>query len=613
MSRRKVKKWQPRPGRQAQRTLCSYSVVAIDAEETGKRERYFELFLMATLLAFGVYQSVLYFGHTIVPNSDFPAFFRTGQDILSFRTPASFKRVPVLGMLQVLLSYLVGGQHPGLTAGWLLNAILHPFNLVLFWLVGRELIGKSALWFAVIAILNPQVLYLLTEPIAETTLLFFILLTFYFIFKRSNWCYVFASITTMVRYEGAALIVAAFVMDMIHYKSKQERTRAFLYSALASVPLAIWMLGTIINWQSETSHYLSLFGQDYSKLYVESAESRTGFTKHMNVLWDTGFYPLLTPYSGAGKGFAEMLWKVSKTVCVASFFFGAVYGLCKRKWSILALLIFFVPYFWIHARFPSPLRRYHMPVFWIALLICWFGLQSAWRLIEAKGRIPKVVGLVLQGLVIAAALVWLIQLVPGLSAASGMSPKSAALPWLAMIVVGLIAAGRTLIYGRGALLRESAILGVMCLIIVSNQFALVRTIGDGQREKEFKELADWYIANAKPGEKLGVYMAPVVKIFAPAFAEYIVALPQAETPAQFIKACYEQDITYVVWATREGMTADHTSYRQIGLHKNIAHLREPKNIGPYQFVAQVGWERGYVNIFRLIKPADTEGQKPPGG
>jgi hypothetical protein len=308
-----------------------------------------------------------------------------------------------------------------------------------------------------------------------------------------------------------------------------------------------------------------------------------------------------------------MLWKVSKTVCVASFFFGAVYGLCKRKWSILALLIFFVPYFWIHARFPSPLRRYHMPVFWIALLICWFGLQSAWRLIEAKGRIPKVVGLVLQGLVIAAALVWLIQLVPGLSAASGMSPKSAALPWLAMIVVGLIAAGRTLIYGRGALLRESAILGVMCLIIVSNQFALVRTIGDGQREKEFKELADWYIANAKPGEKLGVYMAPVVKIFAPAFAEYIVALPQAETPAQFIKACYEQDITYVVWATREGMTADHTSYRQIGLHKNIAHLREPKNIGPYQFVAQVGWERGYVNIFRLIKPADTEGQKPPGG
>jgi hypothetical protein len=36
-------------------------------------------------------------------------------------------------------------------------------------------------------------------------------------------------------------------------------------------------------------------------------------------------------------------------------------------------------------------------------------------------------------------------------------------------------------------------------------------------------------------------------------------------------------------------------------------------MGPYQFVAQVGWERGYVNIFRLLKPADTEVQKPPGG
>ena len=60
------------------------------------------------------------------------------------------------------------------------------------------------------------------------------------------------------------------------------------------------------------------------------------------------------------------------------------------------------------------------------------------------------------------------------------------------------------------------------------------------------------------------------------------------------------------------MTTDHTGYRQIGLHKNIAHLREPKNIGPYQFVAQVGWEKGYVNIFRLLRPPSLQNPESAG-
>ena len=138
MSRRKVKKWRPKAGRQTQRTLCSDSVVAIDAKETGKRERYFEFFLVAALLACGAYQSVLYFGHTVVPISDFPDIVKVGHDLLSLKLPVRFKQAPVVGLLQASLSCIVGGQHPDLTAGWLLNAILHPLNLVLFYLVDKK-------------------------------------------------------------------------------------------------------------------------------------------------------------------------------------------------------------------------------------------------------------------------------------------------------------------------------------------------------------------------------------------------------------------------------------------------------------------------------------------
>jgi hypothetical protein len=614
MSRQKFRKIKSKYKTVVPKSTAVDAVSQIESPQhiEASRERYFEFFLLISLLAFGIYQSVLYFGHKVVPNPDFPAFFETGRELLSLRIPSSFKRVPVLGLLQVFISYLVDGQHPGLTAGWLLNAILHPFNLVLFWLVGRQVVGKSALWLAIIAILNPQVIYLLTEPIAETTLLFFILLTFYFIFRRSSWAYVLASVTTMVRYEGAALILAAFVADMIYRKSRQERLRAFAYSALATIPLVIWMVGTFMNWGSES--YLTLFGKEYSKLYVEPAESRTGFVKHIDVLWRTGFYPLLMPYPVASEAFIEMLWKLSKTVAFAGFFFGSIYGLCKRRWEILVLLLFFVPYFCIHTQFPSPLMRYHMPIFWIALLICLFGLQSVWKLIDRNGRAPRALVVILQVVVAVISVLWLVSLISYLPKTSFISPRSVSLPYVAMALAGAIFAGRLYVYKFRNFLREFSILALVCLIIVSNQFVLVRLVGDGQQDKEFKLLADWFAANARPGEKMGVYMAGTVKIFAPKAAEYIVGLPKASTPEEFVKACYDQNITYVVWATREGLRTDHTGYRQAGLHENIKQLATPKNTGPYQFVTQVGSERGYVNIFRLrpsSSGADTG--KPASG
>jgi len=192
-----------------------------------------------------------------------------------------------------------------------------------------------------------------------------------------------------------------------------------------------------------------------------------------------------------------------------------------------------------------------------------------------------------------------------------VSPRSVSVPYVAIVLVGLIFAGRTYIYRLRHLPREFSILALLCLIIVSNQFTIVRLAGDGQQDKEFKLLADWYIANAKPGEKMGVYMAGVVKIFAPKYAEYIVPLPKADSPSEFVEACRRQGITYVIWATREGLRDDHTGYRQFGLNKNIAHLRKPESTEDYQFVTQVGSERGYVNIFHLRSPADVIKQKPP--
>ncbi len=589
-------------------------VQMLPPEAVISREKYLDIFTAVVLFAFGVYHSILYFGHTVVPISDFPAFFRVGQELLSFKIPSSFKLAPVVGLLQVILSHFLSGQYPNLTAGWLLNAILHPFNLLLLWLVARKILGKPAQWFALIAILNPWVIYLLTEPIVETTYLFFILLTFYFLLNRSNFCYLFASIATMVRYEAVALILAAFILDLIYRKTKKQRILAFAYSVLAAAPFGIWMLGTILTWGSEGSHYLNVFfTKEYAKGFTGSVEGRIGIVKHMNLLWHVAFYPLLIPTPDTAQDAVDMFLKLSKIFATFGFFFGAIYGLFKKNWNILALLLFFVPYFIVHARYPYPLTRFHAPIFWIALLLCWFGFQSVWNILNKSSRIPRPIVFLLRVIILVIAIVWLVGLLPLLPKLKPISPTSASVPCVAMAVVFILLAVRTYIYKFKDPLRQFAVLAVLCLVIVSNQFILVRLLGDGQTDAEFKHLADWYVKNAKPGEKMGLYMADVVLIFAPKYADSIVGLPKADNPAEFVNACYNENITYVVWATREGLSADHTGYRQANLDKTIAILREPKNIGPYEFVAQVGSDRGYVNIFRLHKPANNIQQKPPSG
>ena len=140
------------------------------------KERYIHIAAIALLLLFGAYLSWLYFGHQVVPNPDFPGFVRVAESLLAFEVPGNFKRAPVLGLLMVPLGKLMPGLHPVLTAGWLLNAVFYIFNGLLFYLIAKRFIGKSAVWPALLIMVNPWSVAMLVQPLVETTLVFFFLL-----------------------------------------------------------------------------------------------------------------------------------------------------------------------------------------------------------------------------------------------------------------------------------------------------------------------------------------------------------------------------------------------------------------------------------------------------
>jgi hypothetical protein len=196
-------------------------------------QKYMHIFAIVVLLGFGSYIAIQFYGHQAVPNSDFPAFEQTGREILSFKQPSSYKRTPGLGILHVVFSYVMPGPHPVLTAGWVLNALFHALLAVLLYLVARELVGPSAVWYALLATLNPWVIVWMRHPLAETPLIFFTVLTFYLTFKRSRWSYAAAMMASMIRYEGAAMIMIAFIGDIIYSKT----WRPILWAFLAAIPL----------------------------------------------------------------------------------------------------------------------------------------------------------------------------------------------------------------------------------------------------------------------------------------------------------------------------------------------------------------------------------------
>lgn len=575
------------------------------------REKYVDIFLFFLLLAFGIYQSIIYWGHQAVPHPDFSCFPAIGRQILSFQMPTDFKRVPLVGILQVLLGKITGGRCPDFTGAWLLNSIAHSLTAVLLWLTARKIIGRSAILFALIAIINPWGLQLLTEAIAETTLLFFVWLTLYFIFIRSKWAYVFAALTSMVRYEGAALILGAFVLDMMEGKNKKERIMVFVYASLASIPLFLWLAGTVLSQQGMgTTHYFKVFTKEYTSQFVGDVEGRTGIVKHANMLWQVGFYQLFLPSPQSGQTFAESLMNLSKILVLVSFLFGSLYGLFKHQWKSLVLLIFFVPYFWLHAKYPYPMPRYHATVFAIVLLVCIYGLQGFWKLINDRFKLPKEIVVGLQLIVIIIAIIWALGLSGYLSRLAQMSTASASLPLVSMLVVLMALVAGFLAY-KDSILKNIIILALMILIIISNQFAVAGIVGNGAGNIEFKYLADWYCENAKSGEKLVSTMANLLASMAPQYADNFVPIDDfadVNTPAEFIEKCYKKNITYVTWDSRIGL-APADDYYGIWKIANIAPLAAGRDIGSYQFITQLrANERRYINVYRLRYP--PAGNKP---
>lgn len=570
--------------------------VAPELRQPGMSPRTLLWLTAGLLFLFGLSHSITYFGHQQVPNPDFTAFASLGHTLWSFDMPQNFKRTPLLGLLIVPLGWLCGGNHPDLTGGWLLNAILHPLTGILFWLAGKRVIGRAGLWIALLALINPYLIELLATPIAETTFIFFIALTFYLMFRHSKWAYAAAALTSIVRYEGAALILAAFVMDLAYAENRRKKLQAFGYAALASVPLLLWLLGTVLHWNQQGSgHYLNFFSADQLKKVPDS----------LHLLWTVTFSPFLVLPPGLPQGLSLALTRIGMVLAGGLFLVGAAEGIWKRNWKVIALLIFFVPYVLVHILFEYSFPRFYVIVSWILLLLCGYGAIVLWRYTAGRVRIPAPVSIVAQILLVLILLLWFLALAQYLPQLKPLSPRSAVMPYAAFVAVALLGilnfyATRLRDWRRGLLIGAA-----MVLLITTNQFRLAPLLGHGSIYVEFKHLAQWFAQEAPDRGGIAASMANEMRLFVPEEKKDEIVHTssiQASDPADFVARCRRKNIRYVAWDTWIGLRPNDRYYQEWGI-ENIAMLSRPQDVGPYRFVRKFQNPHNkyyYIHLFEIV-------------
>ncbi len=571
--------------------------------DNSKANKKLEWLIALVLLAVGIFQSIIYFDHKVVPNLDFPAFYSSGEALWSGTLPSNLKRAPVLGFMQVGLSHFVGGQTPGLTAGRIINAIFHPLCILLLWGIGKRLIGSAAIWVTLLALMNPWVIWLIPEPIAQPPMLFFMLAGFYLALKGSRWAYLFGALACMTRYDGGAILLAIGLYDLLTRKTTKEKLMTFVWGLIGFLPLMIWMLLTYLKWDDQGGeHYLKVMTGGDKGLWV-------AFTHNLKQAWDVAFSPLI--YSPKDPTNASKLWiLICQIIVGTSFFLSFIWACIKRNWIIVSLFVFLIPYFCVHAMMSFNYHKFHSASHWAILLICAYGIYTSWLFLNNKLSIPKWFTLTCQSLIGLGAILLIVYLAKQIPTISKLSQNSTLLTGVGLSAVVVICIARLIITKKEFLIRDLSGALIVAAMILSNQFVLVNIVGSGQRDIEFKLLADWYVKNAQSGEKLATTMPHIVRIFAPKASDEFshTRFIRGKDINEFTQSCYKKNITYVAWDSRMGYYPQDIYYKRYGLQK-IAPLYRPQDLGPYKYLTTMGTKFRHIHVFRLQDLASFQKEK----
>lgn len=571
---------------------------AIEPEHNQRPVMYVAVGLLVVL---GLLYSLHFLGHFVFPNPDFAAFLQIGQQWLSFRIPYTMKRAPLFTLITVLAGQFFSTPDRYLFGTELYNALMLPTVMVLIYLIGREFLGRAAVWVAVLACISPWMVRMSSQPLAELTLVAFFAATCLCIRSNIKLAYLFAMLGSISRWDMAGLIPAVALVDLIRNK---KWARTIIMTALSSIPFGLCMIITWLQLRGQPggAHYVQVLAKDRT---FELAADLRFYSSHICSFFNALI--LQSSRSGQAKGLDGLNSAVSivtSLLLAIAFLGGSIAAVIKRRWEIIVMLLAGIPYVMVHAIYPYRLPRFCVPTAWAWLIISAYGTITFWKWFDGKQK-PKFLIPVLQLIASVIFILWAVKILATLDYAQRRyCPVIERLALISSLVAVGGFFGLQLIRRRKPSMKWLIIPAFLVLGVVSNAATTGLTMGDGQSNANFKRLGLWFLENAKDDDRMITTMPVWMQIYTGLPLERfehtgnIRPLDAKDFPA-FIQECRKRNITLIAWDSRLAGRSDDLYYKQWGLDR-IKVLGSPKaKIGPCQLVHTLKGSPG-IAVYRIM-------------
>ncbi len=585
------------------------------------RVRLAECWPVLLLAALGLLWSLSFWRHFVFPNSDYYSFVHTGRQWLSLAVPAGMKRAPVFSVLAGLVSMIFPQPSSQVAATEMYNALLLPASMILFYLIGRELLGRpAAMVTAFLAGISPWMIRMSSQPLAEMTLVVLFAAGVLCVARgRMGWAYAFAMLASVTRWDMAAMVPAVALADLL----RNRRLRPVLWkAALASVPFLL-CLG-IMTAQSAGA------GRGAHYLQVLSGPRQFALLPDLRLYWEAILSSVNVPLGREVAGRIQALQRVNTvifrqtaTLLALTFLWGSAAGLRRRRWEIFVVLVTGVPYVLVHAVWPFRLGRFCVPVAWAGLLIAVYGAKSILGLLRDRwGAWPRVT-LVLQVALVVLLVVWataaaLTLFVHERTAGSGIE-------WVVYVSVAM-AAGGYLGYEWVRAARPGlhwlVVPVFLNLAVLSSAAQTAVVMGNGRTLVNFKVLSLWFKENAGPNDRMVTNMPAYMPLYTGLPEDRFVhtgdIAPEAAPDfPRFVQECRRRGVTLIAWDSGLLDNTEDIYYKLWGLDR-IYPLGMPffggrlDRLGDCELVHVIRDDWPWIAVWR-ITPKDGRAEPAAGG
>jgi hypothetical protein len=593
------KKRKMKPKRKVTRAPKPMKAPSIEPDHNQKAAKYVAVGLLVVL---GLTYSLHFLGHFVLPNTDFAAFLQIGQQWLQFRIPYTMKRAPLFTLITVLAGQFFSTPDRYLFGTELYNALMLPTVMVLIYLIGREFLGRAAVWVALLACISPSMVRMSSQPIAELTLVALFAATCLCIRSHIKWAYFFAMLGSISRWDMAGLIPAVALVDLIRNK---KWAKTIIMTALASIPFGLCM---ILTWmqlrgQSGGAHYIQVLAKDRTfELAADLRYYSSSICSFLNALL---LESLPSGQARPLKGLNSAVSTVTSLLLVIAFLRGSIAAVIKKRWEMIVMLLAGVPYVMVHAIYPYRVQRFCVPTAWAWLIISAYGTIVFWEWFIGKQK-PKFLIPVLQLIAAVIFVLWAFKVLVTLDYTQRRyCPVIERLALISSLVAVTGFFGLQLIRRRKPSMKWLIIPAFLVLGVVSNAATTGLTMGNGQRNANFKRLGLWFLENAEDDDRMITTMPVWMWIYTGLPLErfeHIVNIPPLEAkdfPA-FIEECRKRKITLIAWDSRLVGKPDDLYYKLWGLDR-IKILGKPaERIGPCQLLHILSEGSPGIAVYRIV-------------